>query len=242
MLSTDFTDYTDRESTLAGDARGELGIGQMAPRADFRHGRKPPSAGSCGGWVGAQSVESVKSVDPLLDLKSWDESSPICATCGSCFFLTGCLRCRSFVVGTGWWPYAGTFGGPSLKPILRAILAFALLLGGGAADWAPGTVAAAHACCCGEAAGVEDTCPCPKPESNRGPQRGTCDARSGAVVALQASRRGEQAPRRVEASPAPAGWDRAAVEPGTEALVGRTGRGRDPDLGRHLALLDTFRI
>ena len=62
MLSTDFTDYTDRESTLAGDARGELGIGQMAPRADFRHGRKPPSAGSCGGWVGAQSVESVKSV------------------------------------------------------------------------------------------------------------------------------------------------------------------------------------
>ena len=158
------------------------------------------------------------------------------------FPLTGWLRHRSFVVGTGGRAYDGCFGGPSLKSILRAILAFALLLGGGAADWAPGTEAAAHACCCGEAAGVEDTCPCPKPESNRGPQRGTCDARSAAVVALQASRRGEQTQRRMEATPLPAGWDRAAVEPGTEALVGRTFRGRDPDLGRHLALLDTFRI
>ena len=37
-----------------------------------------------GGWVGAQSVESVKSVDPLLDLKSWDGSSPICVICVIC--------------------------------------------------------------------------------------------------------------------------------------------------------------
>ena len=129
-----------------------------------------------------------------------------------------------------------------MKSILRAILAIALLLGGGAADWAPGTAVATHACCCGEATGNEDTCPCPKPESNRGPQRGTCDSRSGAVVVLQAPRRGEQAQRRVEAAPAPAGWDRAVVEPDAEALVGRTFQVRVSALGRHLALLDTFRI
>lgn len=123
---------------------------------------------------------------------------------------------------------------------MRAILAFALLLGGGVSDWTPGT-AAAHSCCCGEAAGVEDTCPCPKPESNRGPQQTSCQQRAGAV-ALQAPRRGEQPQRRLEAAPVPADWVAtqalARILPEQVSFLG----GRDPDLGRHLARLSLIRI
>ena len=129
-----------------------------------------------------------------------------------------------------------------MKSILQVILAFALLLGGGVAEWTPSlNGAASHECCCGMAAGGEDACPCPKPERSRTPQPGSCQQRAGAV-ALQAPRRGEQAQRRVEAAPVPADW--AATQPLLQNLPERVSflGGRDPDLGRHLALLRLIRI
>jgi hypothetical protein len=127
-----------------------------------------------------------------------------------------------------------------VRNILRAILAFALLLGSGAADWAPGQAPAHEACCCGTPAIVEDSCPCPKPEGNRGPTTGACSQRQ-AVVAAQASR-AEQAQRRKEAGPVPARWATPGLVVRSEDGTSLAPRGRDPDLGRHLAQLSTFRI
>ncbi|WP_306591547.1 hypothetical protein [Geothrix sp. 21YS21S-4] len=132
-----------------------------------------------------------------------------------------------------------------MRSILRAILAVALLLGGGAGDWAPAAsrAAQAHDCCCGAMppAGAEDACPCPRPENSRTPLRGASSERS--TVAVQAAlSQTEQAERRAEPRPEPAGWDRAAVPMAGSALLPTEGRGRDPDLGRHLAALSTFRI
>jgi len=133
-------------------------------------------------------------------------------------------------------------GGFPVRSILRAILAVALLLGGGLGDWTPTAVPGHESCCCGTPAGTEDSCPCPKPEGNRTPTRSTCTDRT-APVASSPSRKGqgEQGERHTEPSPVPTGWDRAV------AVVGRTEylthvEGRDPDLGRHLASLGTSRI
>ncbi|WP_243294157.1 hypothetical protein [Geothrix mesophila] len=131
-----------------------------------------------------------------------------------------------------------------MRTILRTILAVALLLGGVGGDWALAgdrTAAQPHECCCGTVPpGMDDPCPCPKPEGNRAPQRGACAERQQ-VVATQAARRAEQGQRRTEPRPEPTGWDRAAsVE--AESLPLRAEGGRDPDLGRHLAHLSTFRI
>lgn len=124
-----------------------------------------------------------------------------------------------------------------MRSILRAILAVLLLLGGGAGDWAPAQ--AHHSCCCGTPSGVEDNCPCPKPEGNRTP-RGACSERQATVVQT-ASRQAEQGQRRTEPRPEPTGW--AGVAASTpEGLALPAARGRDPDLGRHLAHLSTFRI
>jgi len=129
-----------------------------------------------------------------------------------------------------------------VRLILRAIFAIVLLLGGGAGDWAPASAAALahHACCCGMPSGVEDSCPCPKPEGNRGP-RGACSERQAPAVQA-ASRQAEQGQqRRTEPRPEPAGWVRTACT-APEGLALPAARGRDPDLGRHLAHLSTFRI
>ena len=131
-----------------------------------------------------------------------------------------------------------------MRTILRAILAVALLLGGVGGDWAlAGSQAASqpHDCCCGSMpAGVEDTCPCPKPDGNRAPQRGACAERQN--IAAQAVREAEQGERRTEPRPEPAGWARAASDASTTITHVPARGGRDPDLGRHLASLSTFRI
>jgi hypothetical protein len=127
-----------------------------------------------------------------------------------------------------------------VRNVLRAILAFALLLGSGAADWAPGHEPAHEACCCGTPAGVEDSCPCPKPEGNRGPAAGACSERQS-VVAVRAPR-AEQAQQRRESSPVPAGWVAARLVVRAEDGTSLGPRDRDPDLGRHLARLHTLRI
>lgn len=129
-----------------------------------------------------------------------------------------------------------------MRLILRTILTFALLLGGGVGDWfqAPGTEQAqTHECCCGMPAGAEDSCPCPKPEGNRAPSQRLCTDRAAAVVAPAARR--AQAERRIEPRPEPATWAKAGDSTCVEAAFGAA-RGRDPDLGRHLARLSTFRI
>ena len=129
-----------------------------------------------------------------------------------------------------------------MRSLLRAILAVTLLLGSGIADWAPATAAQPHECCCGMVpTGVEDSCPCPKPEGNRAPQRSTCFERQS-VVAAQAARRTEQGQRRKESRPAPADWVGTQGTSLTKAGFAQQPRGRDPDLGRHLARLDTLRI
>ena len=131
-----------------------------------------------------------------------------------------------------------------MRSILRAILAIALLLGGGGGDWALAgsqVAAAPHDCCCGTMpSGMEDPCPCPKPEGNRTPQRGACAERQ--VVANQAARRAEQGERRTEPRPEPAGWARAEAGVSEPIASTHNAEGRDPDLGRHLARLNTFRI
>lgn len=127
-----------------------------------------------------------------------------------------------------------------MRSILRAILAVVLLLGGMGGDWALAGSLPAHDCCCGPVlAGIEDTCPCPKPESSRG-SRGACTERQ-TVAAQGAQRRAEQGQRRTEPRPKPAGWARAAAGTVEAASVPVRG-GRDPDLGRHLARLTTLRI
>lgn len=131
-----------------------------------------------------------------------------------------------------------------MRTILRAILAVALLLGGVGGDWALAgdrTASTPHECCCGTMpGGMGDTCPCPKPEGNRTPQRGACAERQ--VVVAPAARRAEQGTRRTEPRPEPAGWVRVASEAGTVVRSVSADGGRDPDLGRHLASLSLLRI
>ena len=130
-----------------------------------------------------------------------------------------------------------------MRTLLRAILSVALLLGSGVTDWAPASAQvggqAHESCCCGASPGAEDSCPCPKPEGNRNPSPTSCPNRVVAV-AVPAARR-TLAERRTEPRPEPATWAetfsvRKAPEPSSQE------RGRDPDLGRHLARLETFRI
>lgn len=132
-----------------------------------------------------------------------------------------------------------------MRSLLRAILTAVLLLGGGLGDWAPGQAAAHESCCCGTPASVEDACPCPKPEGNRGPQGGGCSERTTqtALAAQATPSRQAQAARRLEPSPAPrAVGARIASRTLNLAQIPVVGQGRAPDLGRHLASLGHFRI
>jgi len=133
-----------------------------------------------------------------------------------------------------------------LRSILRAVLAVALLLGSGLGDWTLGTAQSpAHeSCCCGMAADAEDTCPCPKPENAPQNQRGSQNACANrlAPVVLAAPRRTAQAQRRVEPRPEPATRARAACDQSDAKQAVPAPQGRDPDLGRHLAGLSTYRI
>jgi hypothetical protein len=130
-------------------------------------------------------------------------------------------------------------GGFSVRAILRTILAVALLLGSGLGDWAPVQTQARESCCCGTPAGAEDACPCPKPEGNRTPTSNPCSNPTITVASLAARR--TQGERRTEPRPEPVTWAQAmdvrelCSFPAVEC-------GRDPDLGRHLARLNTFRI
>ena len=126
-----------------------------------------------------------------------------------------------------------------MRTILRAILAVALLLGSGMADWLPASGQAHESCCCGTMPGAEDSCPCPKPEGSRTPSSNLCTKRVVSVASLAVRR--NQGTRRTEPRPEPATWAGALDVrelSGTPSPV----PGRDPDLGRHLAQLGTFRI
>jgi hypothetical protein len=127
----------------------------------------------------------------------------------------------------------------SMRSLLRAILIFALLFGSGVADLAPVQTVPHESCCCGSSAGAEDTCPCPKPEGNSAPSRGTCATRG--VVATQALSRIVVAQRRREARPEPKIWVGSKAVSKINGYFSQT-RERDPDLQRHLARLSTFRI
>jgi len=130
-------------------------------------------------------------------------------------------------------------GGLSLRLILRAILAIGLLLGSGAADWTPALADAHESCCCGTPPGAVDTCPCPKPEGSRSPSSTACVKRVVTMANLAVRR--AQGQRKVEPRPEPATWAQATgISESTGLFL--TARGRDPDLGRHLARLETFRI
>ncbi|MDP1831769.1 MAG: hypothetical protein Q8K67_06900 [Geothrix sp.] len=132
-----------------------------------------------------------------------------------------------------------------LHAILAPILGLGLLLGSLgslAADRAPVQGQAPESCCCGTPAGMEDRCPCPRPEGNRGPSRGTCNERPAVVASQAAPRKGEQGRRRTESRPGPAMWAGAAVVTSVETGISFVTRGRDPDLGRHLARLSTLRV
>jgi hypothetical protein len=131
--------------------------------------------------------------------------------------------------------------GVSVRSILRAILAFMLLLGSGAGNWLPVSAQAHESCCCGTPASAEDTCPCPKPESNRTPLRGTCSERQTVVASQVAERKAEQGQRRTEPRPEPLSWALAQIDETASAFCIHAS-GRDPDLGQHLARLGTFRI
>lgn len=130
-----------------------------------------------------------------------------------------------------------------MRMILRAILSVALLLGSGISDWMPAAsqTASLDSCCTGTPTSMGDSCPCPKPENNRAPQRGACIERQ-AVVAQQVARRGDQGQRRTEPRPEPTTWAVAQDVSFLESGDAQPSRGRDPDLGRHLARLSTFRI
>ena len=126
-----------------------------------------------------------------------------------------------------------------MRTILRTILAVALLLGSGLGDWAPVQTQAHESCCCGMPAGVEDACPCPKPEGNRTPSSNPSSNPTVTVASLAARR--TQGGRRKEPRPEPASWDQASDVCELSGFHVAE-RGRDPDLGRHLARLNTFRI
>jgi hypothetical protein len=126
-----------------------------------------------------------------------------------------------------------------VRSILRAILSLALLFGSGVADWTPASTQAHESCCCGTPATTEDSCPCPKPEGNRTPSTNVCPTRAISVASLAVRR--TQGERRTEPRPEPATWAQALDD---REFFGSPApkRGRDPELGRHLALLSTFRI
>jgi hypothetical protein len=124
-----------------------------------------------------------------------------------------------------------------VRTLLRTILAFALLLGSGVGDWSP--VQAHESCCCGTPAGTEDSCPCPKPESNRTPTSRPCPVRTTSVASMALRR--TQGERHTEPRPEPATWAQAQAAWDLSRVATLT-HGRDPDLGRHLARLSTFRI
>ena len=126
-----------------------------------------------------------------------------------------------------------------MRSILRAILTVVLLLGGGAGDWASAPVQTHESCCCGTPAGGEDRCPCPKPEGTRTPSRSNCTDRAAAVASLAVRR--TQGDRRIEPRPEPATWAKASEDLESNASF-TPAQGRDPDLGRHLARLSSFRI
>ena len=127
-----------------------------------------------------------------------------------------------------------------MRSILRAILSFALLLGSGVTDWAPVSAQTAvhESCCCGTPAGAEDSCPCPKPEGNRTPSTTLCANRTISVVSLAVRR--TQGQRRMEPRPEPTTW--AQAQDVRALSVPASVQGREPDLGRRLAQLGTFRI
>jgi hypothetical protein len=134
-----------------------------------------------------------------------------------------------------------------VRTILRAILAVALLLGSGFGDWAPAPAQAGRcsheSCCCGccgTPASTGNPCPCPKPEGNRGPAQSPGQNRA-AAAALLASRC-TQGERRTEPRPEPETWAASADVFAEHPSSAASARGRDPDLGRHLARLNTFRI
>jgi hypothetical protein len=129
-------------------------------------------------------------------------------------------------------------GGFSVRTILRAILAMALLLGSGVGDWAPAAPAAHESCCCGAPVGTEDSCPCPKPDGNRSPSQAI--SRDRVAVAAPLAER-SQVERRAESRPEPASWAQTEAASGSAGLRPRA-QGRDPDLGRHLARLHTLLI
>ena len=131
-----------------------------------------------------------------------------------------------------------------MRTILRAILAVALLLGSGFADWAPvpvqmGTQAHESCCCCGIPAGAEGSCPCPKPEGNRTPSNNPCSNPTISVAPLAVRR--TQGERRTEPRPEPATWAQA-LDVRELSPSPAPARGRDPDLGRHLARLNRLLI
>ncbi|MDE3033188.1 MAG: hypothetical protein KGI56_05945 [Acidobacteriota bacterium] len=137
-----------------------------------------------------------------------------------------------------------------MRALLRTLLACALLIGGLGQDWVQVPVSAkAHSpCCCGccdgMAGGAPDSCPCPRPETPQGPAQNGCGSRSTPLSAplalLQRAAQGEL--QRTEPRLAAlAAVDRAFTVPGT-ASTGSLPRGRDPDLGRHLARLSLLRI
>lgn len=123
--------------------------------------------------------------------------------------------------------------------LLRTILTVALLFGSGVADWLPASEQAHESCCCGMPAGVPDRCPCPKPEGNRTPTNAPCSTRT--LVATTPAVRRTQSERRMESRPEPTSWVRIGT-PGAQVGSTEGVSGRDPELGRHLAWLGTFRI
>jgi hypothetical protein len=133
-----------------------------------------------------------------------------------------------------------------LSRLLRTLFAVVLLLGSFGGDWALGQneqKVAPHSCCCGMAQGMEDTCPCPKPEGNRTPANGgACTNRQPVTAPLVAACRAESAQRRIEPRPEPATRISARNEALEAVNDSHSVHGRDPDLGRHLARLGSLLI
>lgn len=134
-----------------------------------------------------------------------------------------------------------------MRTLLRTLLACALLIGGGGLDWAPAAASAAgthECCCCGMLPGPHHSCPCQKPEGPQGPSQNGCGSRTAPVstplALLQRAEQGET--RRSEPRPEPAAAQVAQVAGTADIQPVLPARGRDPDLGRHLARLNLLRI
>ncbi|HEX9008902.1 MAG TPA: hypothetical protein VF804_00940 [Holophagaceae bacterium] len=133
-----------------------------------------------------------------------------------------------------------------MRTLLRTLLACALLIGGMGLDWAPAASAAEshETCCCGMLPGPHDTCPCPKPEGPQGPSQNGCGTRTTPVSTPLAllQRAGQAETRRSEPRPEPVAGSEAQVAGIADVQAVLPARGRDPDLGRHLARLSLLRI